>query len=612
MPTTQRLLLALAHLVASGNAFFAGQEPRAAASGEAATCRAFPGSAGWPSDATWARFNQSTGGKLLRPVPPGAVCHPGQPTYDAGGCAAVLAGWATYDLHQDDPVSNMWQQYNNDTCLPGVPDGPCSGAGYPYFVVNATTAQDVKLGLDFGESCGSDETRRDKMRMKGLIIHAARAHNVRVVVKSSGHDYQGRSQAPGALSIWVHHMQDLETHTSFQPRGCNFTIDTTAVTAGGGSQVGQILDELQGINQTIVGGNSKTVSLGGYITGGGHSILAPHYGLGADQVLEMEVVTPMGEIVVANECQNQDLFWAMRGGGGSTFGVVTEFTLITYPTPPVVGIDMSLLTADLNASYVWDMAGYILSQYPYLDSKGLSGYAIVTDNFTYPGFTESGAGFAGSFIIIDTQDIQDMLDIWAPILDHVNKTWPAASMSLGPVPYATFQDWFSTHFDQYTAGYDGWVGSHLLDAEGLTGNTTAVGEAFRVLGDSQAFLVAGQGVKNAKPRGGSNSVNPSWRRTIAHTTNGVQFPPLNHTAKVEALVKVNEQTEPMRQLSPDMGAYVNENNPAEPDWQHSFWGDNYGRLLSIKREVDPLDVLWCDPCVGNDRWKQIGYRLCQV
>lgn len=483
----------------------------------------------------------------------------------------------------------MWQQYNNDSCLPGFPDGPCSDSGYPYFVVNATTAQDIKLSLDF-----------------------ARAHNVRIVVKSSGHDYQGRSQAPGALSIWVHHMQDLETHTSFQPRGCNFTIDTTAVTAGGGSQVGHILDELQEINQTIVGGNSKTVSLGGYITGGGHSILAPHYGLGADQVLEMEVVTPMGDIVVANECQNQDLFWAMRGGGGSTFGVVTEFTLITYPTPPVVGVDVTLLTADLNASYVWDMAGYILSQYPYLDSKGLSGYAIFTDNFTYPGFTESGAGFAGSFIITNTQDIQDMVDIWAPILDHVNKTWPGVSIGLGPAPYPTFQDWFNINFDKYTAGYDGWLGSHLLDAPALTENTTAVSEAFKVLGDSQAFLVAGQGVRDAKPRGGSNSVNPSWRRTIAHATNGLQFSPLNHTAKIEALAKINERTEPMRQLSPSMGSYVNENNPAEPDWQRSFWGDNYDRLLSIKREVDPLDVLWCDPCVGNDRWKEIEYRLCRV
>lgn len=66
----------------------------------------------------------------------------------------------------------------------------------------------------------------------------ARKHNIRVVVKSSGHDYQGRSQAPGALSIWVHHMQSHKIHyDSFKPKGCKFRIDTPAVTVGGGSRL---------------------------------------------------------------------------------------------------------------------------------------------------------------------------------------------------------------------------------------------------------------------------------------------------------------------------------------------------------------------------------------
>lgn len=66
-------------------------------------------------------------------------------------------------------------------------------------------------------------------------------------------------------------------------------------------------------NQTIVGGGGKSVGIGGYITGGGHSALAPRYGLAADQVLQMELVTPSGEILTVNENQHSDLFWAMRG-----------------------------------------------------------------------------------------------------------------------------------------------------------------------------------------------------------------------------------------------------------------------------------------------------------
>jgi FAD/FMN-containing dehydrogenase len=66
-------------------------------------------------------------------------------------------------------------------------------------------------------------------------------------------------------------------------------------------------------NLTIVAGGSTTVGIGGYLTGGGHSALSATFGMAADQVLEMEIVTPGGDILTLNECQNQDLFWAMRG-----------------------------------------------------------------------------------------------------------------------------------------------------------------------------------------------------------------------------------------------------------------------------------------------------------
>ncbi|KAI0531880.1 hypothetical protein GGR58DRAFT_508001 [Xylaria digitata] len=416
-------------------------------------CKTFPGTPAWPLEKTWAKFNQSTGGKLIKPgPPPGAVCHPGQPTFDADQCAIVTAAWTTYDFHVNHPVSNMWQQYNNDTCLVD-PDYPCSGEGYPAYVVNATTAKDVKLTLEF-----------------------ARKHNIRVVVKSSGHDYQGRSQAPGALSIWIHHMQSYKTHDTFKPAGCNFTINTPAVTAAGGTQVGTIYEALDKINQTIVGGTSKTVSVGGYLTGGGHSILGPRYGMGADNVLEVEVVTPM--------------------------------------------VDAS--------------------------------------------------------------------------------------------PYPSFNSWFQVKYDKDPTGFDQYVGSRLLDEKALTTPDSAtLGQAFK-LARGSAYLVAGKGVHNAKPRGGSTSVSPTWRKAVVHAVNGHDFAPLNATARAEALKIVDDRTKSYRELAPDMGAYVNENNPGEPDWQHTFWGENYERLVQIKREVDPEDILWCHPCVGNDRWEQIGYRLCRV
>ncbi|KAI1122431.1 hypothetical protein F5Y10DRAFT_254122 [Nemania abortiva] len=577
--------LVLASLLVLGDASAVGSEEH----GDDAACKAFPGTSSWPSEESWSEFNTTLRGKLIKPgPPPGAICHPGEPTFNSDQCAILTAAWGTYDFHQSNPVSNMWEQFNNDTCLVG-PNTPCSGAGYPAYVVNATTAEDVKLSLEF-----------------------ARKHNVRVVVKSSGHDFQGRSQAPGALSIWVHHMQSYKTHDTFRPVGCNFTIDTPAVTVGGGSQLGPIYEKLDKINRTVVGGSSKTVSVGGYLTGGGHSILSPRLGLGADNVLELEMVTPMGDIITANECQNQDLFWAMRGGGGSTFGVMTSVTMATHPTPKIVA-GLILIYGPNEEPWVPDMIGYLASQLPYLVSKDVSGYAFFSYNAKIANGSNSTVSYSGmgaEVMIMDTQDINDMYAIWDPIFAHVNATWPVTPYAT-LAPYPTFQSWFSVYYDKAAAGYNQYVGGRLLDEKAFSMNSSALGKVFMSATPS-AYLVAGKGVRNAKPRGGSISVTPAWRRTVAHCTNGHIFQPLNATARAEAISIVDNITEPLRQIAPDTGAYLNENNPYERDWQHAFWGENYERLLQIKRQYDPDDVLWCAPCVGNERWEQVGYRLCRV
>lgn len=131
-------------------------------------CKAVPGSRDWPSDSEWAKLNRTLGGQLIKPVPPGGVCHPTYPTFDPVACPAVALGWLTNAFHAADPVSSTENNWNNDTCLP-VPTVPCSGDGYPRYVVNATNAEHVQKGVDF-----------------------ARKNNVRLIVKGTGHDYLGR------------------------------------------------------------------------------------------------------------------------------------------------------------------------------------------------------------------------------------------------------------------------------------------------------------------------------------------------------------------------------------------------------------------------------------
>ncbi len=108
---------------------------------------------------------------------------------------------------------------------------------------------------------------------------------------------------------------------------------------------------------TVVGGSDRTVGpSGGWVTasfqisirskaaadsfwqGGGHSMLSNNFGLGADRVLQYRVVTPQGKYLTANACQNTDLFYALRGGGGGTFGVVMESTFLAEPRPLTIQV----------------------------------------------------------------------------------------------------------------------------------------------------------------------------------------------------------------------------------------------------------------------------------
>jgi hypothetical protein len=138
--------------------------------------------------------------------------------------------------------------------------------------------------------------------------------NIRLNVKSTGHDFLGRSIAPGSLSIWMHRFVSIEYHDEeFQLAGSDTVIPGDAVTAGGATSMYSLFTATAEHGTVVVGGNRKSVGVGGYVTGGGHSMLSADFGLSADTVLQMEVVTPDGEIVIANEEQNTDLFWAICG-----------------------------------------------------------------------------------------------------------------------------------------------------------------------------------------------------------------------------------------------------------------------------------------------------------
>jgi hypothetical protein len=119
----------------------------------------------------------------------------------------------------------------------------------------------------------------------------------------------------------------------------------------------------------------QTVGVMGWFTGGGHGPLSSDYGMGADNVLEATVLLPSGELVTTNACQYPDLFYAIRGGGGSTYGIILSAVLKAHPTPQTTHHTLFMTTKHRNAStQFYQTAASILAEFPTLKEEGMQGY----------------------------------------------------------------------------------------------------------------------------------------------------------------------------------------------------------------------------------------------
>ena len=213
----------------------------------------------------------------------------------------------------------MCQASNTGCPIPttssGVIDANCAQGSVPDRYIDVREPSDVQEALKFASRYNRD-----------------RKGGIQVVIKNTGHDYLGRSAGPGALSLWMRNYQPPMTLTeNFIPEGCSAAAGKV-VTFGAGQQFEGIYKFAEANKVTVVGGDGATVgAAGGWVTAGGHGLLSPVFGLGADNVQQFKVVLPDGTYVTANRCQNQDVFFALRGGGGGTFGVIMEVSTRAHP-----------------------------------------------------------------------------------------------------------------------------------------------------------------------------------------------------------------------------------------------------------------------------------------
>ncbi|TMW69590.1 hypothetical protein Poli38472_001746 [Pythium oligandrum] len=148
------------------------------------------------------------------------------------------------------------------------------------------------------------------------------------VARSGGHSYETLSSIDGGVVI------DLASMNNVTVISRNDTAQTGVASVQGGARLGQVYKEIyrQG-GYNFNAGTCPGVGIGGHISGGGYGMVSRHYGMAADSTVGLRVALYNGTVVEATATENSDLFWALRGGGSGSFGIVTEFRIQLHKVP---------------------------------------------------------------------------------------------------------------------------------------------------------------------------------------------------------------------------------------------------------------------------------------
>ncbi|HEY6578777.1 MAG TPA: FAD-dependent oxidoreductase, partial [Rhizomicrobium sp.] len=184
-------------------------------------------------------------------------------------------------------------------------------------------------------------------------VNFARDYNLRLVVKGTGHSYLGTSNAPDSLLIWTRGMNTVVLRDDFVPKGCKGNVQpTSAVIAGAGATSVDLYHAVtQQAGRYVQCGGCTDTGVAGLVQSGGFGSFSKCFGTAASGLLEAEIVTADGRTRIANACTNPDLYWAIKGGGGGSWGVVTKVTLRTYGLPPHFGAAWGTIKAKSDEAF---------------------------------------------------------------------------------------------------------------------------------------------------------------------------------------------------------------------------------------------------------------------
>src|SRR5258706_1682659 len=264
--------------------------------------RVRPGDPTWPSATSWEKLKQEVRGNLVKLESPLAGC---RISPDSGPCNEVFRELKNPYYIGDQPALTQ-----TDGLLDAWTSAPS------VYAVVAVNTYDVVAAVNF-----------------------AKKNDLRLVVKGGGHSYQGTSNSVDSLLIWTRAMNNITLHDDFIPEGCLEKVSPQpAVSVGSGAIWMHVYDAVTTkAGRYVQGGGCATVGVAGLIQSGGFGSFSKNYGLAASGLLEAEIVTADGKLLITNAYKNADLFWAIKGGGGGSFGVITRLTLRTKELPEYFG-----------------------------------------------------------------------------------------------------------------------------------------------------------------------------------------------------------------------------------------------------------------------------------
>lgn len=442
-------------------------------------------------------------------------------------------------------------------------------------------------------------------------LQFAQEHNIRVIVKSTGHDLLGKSSGSGSLSIWMHSFRALSFTQSYLGANTYGNYSGPAARIEAGVLTYEVYEGADAQGLHAIGGTCPTVSIsGGYAAGGGHSLLSSRYGLAADNVLEWEVVTANGSHVVASPSQNADLYWALSGGGPGVFGVVVSVTVKAYQDYNFSAAALSFNLANSpNEDTFWAGVEAFSNQLPLWNDQGAaSGFTIIDGQLALAPLALPNGSKA---------DVEGFIN---PLLKELDTL---------KIPYNSSVAIFGSYLDLYTAYYGPLPygnypssevqASRLLPRSALTNQSHDLAAAYRKIAamNSGQFWIVGNAFRT--PRipavAASNAVLPAWRETDLDLMVVAEWK-WNATwaDNLENEDTLHNSVLPLlKQLSPGSGTYLNEGDPHQSDWINAFYGDNYDRLREVKKAWDSTDTFYARTGVGSEDWDQDAQgRLCKL